>query len=79
MARAIVAASDPCAIWRTELPISLYDACIPVMSQTLGGLSGVIDKAAAYCAEKKVEPSALLTARLYPNMFMFPKAGAGCD
>src|SRR5919112_134645 len=55
------------------MPLSLYDACVPVMSQMLGGLAGVIDKAAAYCDEKKVEPAALLTARLYPNMFVFRK------
>ncbi len=55
------------------MSISLYGSSVPVMLQMLGALSGVIDKAAAYCVEKKVEPSALLTARLYPNMFMFRK------
>ena len=55
------------------MPVSLYTASVPVMLQMLGGLSGVIDKAAAHCADKKIEPAALLTARLYPNMFMFQK------
>jgi hypothetical protein len=55
------------------MPVSLYDASVPVMLQMLGGLSGFIDKAAAHCAEKKIEPAALLSARLYPNMFMFSK------
>jgi hypothetical protein len=31
------------------------------------------DKAAAHCAEKKIDPQALLTARLYPNMYTFQK------
>jgi uncharacterized protein len=55
------------------MPVSLYNASVPVMLQMLGGLSGVVDKAAAYCTDKKIDPSTLLTARLYPNMFMFQK------
>jgi hypothetical protein len=65
---------------RTFMPVSLYDASVPVMLQMLGALSGVIDKAAAHCADRKVEPAALLTARLYPNMYMFQKqVQVACD
>jgi uncharacterized protein len=35
----------------------------------LGGLSGVLQKAEAHAAAKKIEPDALLMARLYPDMF----------
>jgi hypothetical protein len=55
------------------MPVSLYNASVPVMLQMLGGLSGALDKAAAHCAERKIEPAALLTARLYPNMYPFQK------
>jgi hypothetical protein len=55
------------------MSLPLYQAVIPVMLQMLGGLSGTCDKASAHCAEKKIDPSALLTARLYPNMYMFQK------
>jgi uncharacterized protein len=41
---------------------------------------GLIDKAAAHCADKKIDPAALLTARLYPNMYMFQKqVQVACD
>jgi len=55
------------------MSLPLYQASIPVMLQMLGGLSGLCDKASAHCAEKKIDPSALLTARLFPNMYMFQK------
>jgi hypothetical protein len=55
------------------MSMPLYQAVVPVMLQMLGGLSGICDKGSAYCAEKKIDPSALLMARLYPNMYMFSK------
>ena len=48
---------------------SLYDAAVTPCVQQLGALAGVIDKAAAHCAANKIEESALLTDRLYPDMF----------
>jgi hypothetical protein len=48
---------------------SLYDAAVAPCAQQLGALLGIIDKAAAYCAENKIEESALLLDRLYPDMF----------
>jgi hypothetical protein len=55
------------------MSLSLNQATTPVLLQMLGGLSGLCDKASAHCAEKKIDPTALLTARLYPNMFTFQK------
>lgn len=55
------------------MSLSLYQATIPVMLQMLGSLSALCDKADAYCVERKVDPAALITARLYPNMFTFQK------
>jgi len=51
------------------MSFSMYDACIPVFTQMLGSLSAIIDKGAAHAAEKKLEESAFLQARLYPDMF----------
>lgn len=55
------------------MSLSLYQASVPVMLQMLGGLSAICDKASAHCAERKIDPTALLTARLYPNMYAFQK------
>lgn len=51
------------------MSFSMYDACIPVFTQMLGSLSVIIDKGAAHAAEKKLDESALLQARLFPDMF----------
>jgi hypothetical protein len=48
---------------------SLYDAAVTPCAQQLGALVGIIDKVAAHCAANKIEESALLTDRLYPDMF----------
>jgi uncharacterized protein len=51
------------------MPISMYQASIPVCQQMLSSLSAVLDKAAAHAAARKIEPSVLLNTRLYPDMF----------
>ena len=48
---------------------AIYTASIPVFQQMLGGLSGVLAKADAHVAAKKIDPNALLQARLFPDMF----------
>ena len=47
----------------------IYQASIPVFTQILGGLKTVLSKAEAHVAEKKIDPNALLQARLFPDMF----------
>jgi hypothetical protein len=47
----------------------IYTASIPVFKQMLGGLKAVLSKADAHATEKKIDPNALLQARLYPDMF----------
>ena len=49
--------------------ISIYTASSPVFTQMLGGLSGVLAKADAHVAAKKLDSNALLQARLFPDMF----------
>jgi uncharacterized protein len=48
-----------------------YDASVPAFRQILKSLSRLLDKAEAHAAEKGVEVSTLLGARLAPDMFDF--------
>ena len=49
--------------------ISMYQASAPRFSHGLKNLSTLLDKAQAHCEAKKIEPAALTTFRLYPDMF----------
>lgn len=51
------------------MPLSLYQASVPVYMKLLKGLSVILDKAAAHAKGAKYEPAALLTARLFPDMW----------
>jgi hypothetical protein len=55
------------------MTFSMYSASVPVFKQILNSLSAIIDKAEAHAAEKKIEPAALLQARLFPDMFPFTR------
>lgn len=48
---------------------SIYATSIPVFTQMLGGLKTTLSKAEAHATEKKIDPNALLQARLFPDMF----------
>lgn len=48
---------------------AIYASSIPVFQQMLGGLKEVLRKAEAHATEKKIDPNALLQARLFPDMF----------
>jgi hypothetical protein len=62
------------------MPFSMHAASVPAFQQTLTALSAILDKAAAHCAAKKIDPTALTTARLYPDMLMFVKqVQLACD
>ncbi|WP_309678766.1 DUF1993 domain-containing protein [Polaromonas sp.] len=47
----------------------IYTSSVPVFKQMLGGLQEVLRKAEAHAAAKKIDPNALLQARLFPDMF----------
>src|SRR4026209_689241 len=47
----------------------MYDHSIPVYTKMLGNLAAILDKAATHCEAKKIDPNALLGARLFPDMF----------
>jgi hypothetical protein len=51
------------------MPFSLYAATVPCFQQILGAVSGLIDKAEAYCAQKGIAPEELIQARLAEDMF----------
>ncbi len=51
------------------MPYSMSQASLPVFEIGLNALSGVLDKAAAYAAAKKIDPAVLLGSRLAPDMF----------
>ena len=48
---------------------ALYASSIPLFKQMLGGLKSVLAKAEAHAVDKKIDPNALLQARLFPDMF----------
>jgi hypothetical protein len=51
------------------MSLGMYQASVPVFVRMLTTLSGVLDKAAAHVEAKKLDPAALLTARLFSDMF----------
>ena len=49
--------------------MSLHAVSVPTFLQTLKALTTVLGKAEAHCEAKKIPEEALLTARLFPDMF----------
>jgi hypothetical protein len=55
-------------------------AAVPVFTQMLGGLKDVLAKAEAHAEARKIEPAALLQARLFPDMFaLIRQVQIACD
>src|SRR4029079_5063943 len=62
----------PCCVFiprRVCMTISMYAASVPLLQRQLGALSNCLGKAEQHCEAKKIDPQALLQARLYPDMF----------
>jgi hypothetical protein len=51
------------------MSFSMSRACLPKLEIGLKALSKILDKAEAFAAAKKIEPSVLLNTRLAPDMF----------
>jgi uncharacterized protein len=49
--------------------ISMHQSSVGVFTQFLGSLSDLLDRMAAHAQARKIDPSVLLEARLYPNMY----------
>jgi hypothetical protein len=62
------------------MSLSMYDASVPVIRQMLTSLSDVLARAEDHALGKKIEPAALLHARLYPDMFPLARqVQVACD
>src|SRR5258708_11868242 len=62
------------------MPISMYQASTPRFAAMLGTLRRLIDKAGRNCAAKKIEPVAITSARLFPDMYPFTRqVQIACD
>jgi len=55
------------------MPVSMYEASIPVLARFLRALDKILDKAEAHAAQKKFDPAVLVRARLAPDMFDFAR------
>jgi hypothetical protein len=55
------------------MPISMSAVALGSFEQTLGALSKILDKAAAHCAAKKIDPAVIMGLRLTPDMLPFVK------
>ena len=53
--------------------MSFYDAVVPAYLQMLNSLIGLLTKAEAHCAAKKIDPSVMLGSRLFPDMLPLSK------
>ena len=53
------------------MAFSMSQASLPALEIGLNALSGVLDKAKAFAAAKKIDDSVLLNTRLAPDMFAF--------
>jgi hypothetical protein len=52
---------------------TIYDASVTTVTRALTNLINVLEKGAAYAEAKKVEPTVLTGARLFPDMFPLTK------
>jgi hypothetical protein len=52
----------------TPMSISMYQASLPVLVRGMTNLQVILGKAEAHAAEKQIDPSVLLSARLAPDM-----------
>jgi hypothetical protein len=50
------------------MTITMYSALVPALDRALTALDAILDKAAAYAAERKIDPAVLTSARLAPDM-----------
>jgi uncharacterized protein len=60
--------------------MAMSNTLIPVFEIGLNALSALLDKADAYAREKSIDPSVLLSTRLFPDMFAFTRqVQSACD
>ena len=52
---------------------SMYQSLVPTCIRSLTNLAALLEKAAAHADSRKIEPAALLNARLFPDMLPFTR------
>jgi uncharacterized protein len=55
------------------MALSIYEAAFPPVIRTIGSLSAILDKAAAFCDARKIDPSVLMHYRFAPDMYALPR------
>jgi hypothetical protein len=55
------------------MSLSMHEASAATFKRLLPALSSVLDKAEAHATSRKIDPEALLGARLFPDMFSFTR------
>jgi len=62
------------------MTMSMYSASVPVFQHMLRNLSHIIDKGQAHAEARKIDPTALTTFRLAPDMLPFTRqVQIACD
>ena len=62
------------------MTISMYQASVPCFVRTLGNLSAILDKAQGHVDANKIDPLALTSYRLFPDMLpMTRQVQIACD
>jgi hypothetical protein len=51
------------------MSLTMYTATVPTCIRALNSLASILEKAAAHAEARKINPSVLLNARLFPDMF----------
>ncbi len=53
------------------MSVSLYDASVARFLQSLGAVSGYLDKGRSHCEENNIDLNEIVETRLYPDMLPF--------
>ncbi|MFN3593718.1 MAG: DUF1993 family protein [Thiobacillaceae bacterium] len=62
------------------MTLTVYQVTVPVFIRMLDNLAGILGKAAEHCTTRKIDPAALIHARLYPDMFdLARQVQVACD
>jgi len=51
------------------MSLSMYDTSVPVLKRWLQNLATILKKAEDHATQRKIEPTVLINARLFPDMF----------
>jgi uncharacterized protein len=62
------------------MSLSMHQAAVPAFVQLLTALTAILEKAEAHAASRKIDPSVLINARLFPDMLPLARQVAiACD